>query len=84
MQFAVVLPETDGTAACAAPTGCVRALEEHEFPRIGRLRPRRDCRRRLRDGMEAAELIQVRTARSKWRRSPAAAASRAANQTRAH
>jgi diguanylate cyclase (GGDEF)-like protein len=82
--FAVVLPETDGAAAWRCADRLVRALEQHEFPRIGRLTASAGLAAAPRDGIEAPELIQgadraLDVAKKSGRRRVAAA-----NQNRTH
>jgi diguanylate cyclase (GGDEF)-like protein len=82
--FAVVLPETDGAAAWRCADRLVRALEEHDFPRVGRLTASAGLAAAPRDGVEAAELMQgadraLEVAKKAGRRRVAAA-----NQSRTH
>jgi diguanylate cyclase (GGDEF)-like protein len=82
--FGVVLPETDGAAAWRCADRLVRALEEHEFPHIGRLSASAGMASAPRDGVDATELIQgadraLEVAKKAGRRRVAAA-----NQQRTH
>jgi len=79
--FAALLPETDSAAARRAADRLCRTLEEHHFPRVGRLTSSAGVGASPRDGMDALELmnavdIALSTAKKSGRRrvaSPAAA-----------
>ena len=55
--FAVLLPEADGAPARRCADRLCRALEEHAFPRIGRLTGSAGVAASPRDGLEALELM---------------------------
>lgn len=55
--FAVLLPETDGLPALRCADRIRRALEEHRFPRAGRISASAGVAASPRDGVEGVELL---------------------------
>ena len=55
--FAVLLPEADGAPARRCADRLCRTLEEHAFPRVGRLSASAGVAASPRDGLEALELM---------------------------
>ena len=56
-RFAVILPETDASAALRCADRLRRAIEEHRFARVGRLSATAAAACGPRDGMEPLELM---------------------------
>ena len=57
--FAALLPETDGAPARRCADRLCRTLEEHVFPRVGRLSGSAGVASSPRDGLEALELMNA-------------------------
>jgi diguanylate cyclase (GGDEF)-like protein len=57
-SFGVLLPETDAAPALRCANRITRALEEHTFPRVGRVTASAGVAAGPRDGVEALELLE--------------------------